>query len=87
MMGFGMMGGFGAQAFGFNPWWAILSLVFWALIIAGIVLVVVWLLRNAGRTGLSASSGDPALELLKTRYAKDEITKEQFEDMRRTLAS
>lgn len=94
MMGFGMMGGyggmmggFGAQAFGFNPGWAILSLVFWALIIAGIVLVVVWLFRNAGRTGLSASSSDPALELLKTRYAKGEITKEQFEEMRRTLAS
>ncbi len=82
----GMMGGFGAQGFGFNPWVAILSLVFWALIIAGIVFLVVWLVRNAGRTGLSASSSDPALEILKSRYAKGEITKEQFEEMRRTLS-
>lgn len=82
----GMMGGFGAQGFAFNPLGAIFSLVFWALIIAGIVFLVVWFARNAGRTGLSASSSDPALEILKSRYAKGEITKEQFEEMRRTLA-
>jgi putative membrane protein len=82
----GMMGGFGAQGFGFNPWVAVLSLVFWALIIAGIAILVVWLVRNAGRAGVSIGTSDPALELLKTRYAKGEITKEQFEEMRRTLA-
>lgn len=86
MGGYGMMGGFGAQGFGFSPLWAILSLVFWALVIAGIVILVVWLVRNSGRTGLSAPSSDPALEILKSRYAKGEITKEQFEEMRRTLA-
>ncbi len=86
MGGYGMMGGFGAQGFGFNPLAAILSLVFWALIIAGIVILVVWLVRNAGRTGLSAPSSDPAMEILKSRFAKGEITKEQFEEMRRTLA-
>ncbi len=84
MRGFGAQG-FGAQGFGFNPLWAVLSLVFSALIIGGIVLVVVWLVRNAGRIGLSAPSTDPALEILKTRFAKGEITKEQFEEMRRTL--
>lgn len=81
----GMMGGFGAQGFGFNPLGAILSLVFWVLIIAAIVFLVVWLARNPGRAGLTAPSGDPALEILKARYAKGEITKEQFEEMRRTL--
>ncbi len=93
MMGPGMMGGyggmmgrFGGQAFGFSPLGAILSLVFWGLIIAGIVILVVWFVRNAGRTGLSASSSDPALEILKARYAKGEINKEQYEEMRRTLA-
>ncbi len=74
----GMMRGLGAQGFGFSPLWAILSLVFWALIIAGIVILVVWLARNAGRTGLSAPSGNAAVEILKTRYAKGELTKEQY---------
>jgi putative membrane protein len=81
----GMMGGYGAQGFGFNPLGTILSLVFWALIIGGIVLLVVWLARNAGRTGLTAPSGDAALEILKTRYAKGEITKEQYEEMHGSL--
>ena len=82
----GMMGGYGAQGFGFNPLGAILSLVFWALIIGGGVLLVVWLVRNAGRTSLGAPSGDAALEILKTRYARGEITKEQFDAIKKDLA-
>ncbi len=82
----GMMGGFGAQGFAYNPLGAILSLVFWAFIIIGIILLAVWLVRNAGRTGLSAPPSDLALDVLRARYAKGEITKEQFEEMRRTLA-
>ena len=82
----GMMGGYGAQGFGFNPLGAILSLVSWALIIGGGVLLVVWLARNAGRTSSGASSGDAALEILKTRYAHGEITKEQFDAIKKDLA-
>ncbi len=81
----GMMGGLGAQGFAYNPLGAILSLVFWALIIIGIVFLVVWLVRNAGRADLSAPSSHPALDILRARYAKGEITKEQFEEMRRVL--
>ena len=81
----GMMGGYGAQGFGFNPIGAILSLVFWALIIGGIVLLVVWLARNAGRTTLGAAAGETPLDILKARYAKGEITKEQFDAIKRDL--
>ncbi|MBI4786315.1 MAG: SHOCT domain-containing protein [Chloroflexi bacterium] len=87
----GMMGGYGAQGFGFNPLGAILSLAFWALIIGGVVLLVVWLARSAtagqlaGRGSSSAPSGDAALDILKTRYARGEITKEQFDAIRRDL--
>ncbi len=94
MMGFGMggyggyagmMGGYGAQGFGFNPLGAMISLVFWALIIGGVVLLVVWLARNAGRTTLTAPAGESPLDILKVRYAKGEITKEQFDAMKRDL--
>ena len=86
MMGRGMMGGYGNQfGFGFNPLGAILSLVFWALIIGGVVLLVVWLARNVGHTSLGASAGGAPLEISKARYAKGEITKEQYEEMRRDL--
>lgn len=80
----GMMGNFGGF---FNPLGAILSLVFWALIVAGGVLLVVWLVRSL--TGVSptptATTGPSALDVLKMRYAKGEITKEQFEEMKRDL--
>lgn len=83
----GMMGGYGAQGFGFNPIGAILSLVFWGLIIGGVVLLVVWLAHNAGRTALGASAGEAPLDILKTRYAKGEITKEQFDAIKRDLGA
>jgi putative membrane protein len=97
MMGFGMggmMGGYGGYGmhgfgnqygFGFNPIGAILSLVFWALPIGGIVLLVVWLARNAGRASGGAPSRESPLDILKARYAKGEITKEQFDAIRRDL--
>lgn len=96
MMGFGMggyggyggmMGGYGAQGFGFNPIGMIFSLVFWALIIGGVVLLVVWLARNAGRTALGTSGSESPLEILKARYAKGEITKEQFDAIKRDLGA
>ncbi len=83
--GFGTQG-FGAQGFGYSPWWTIVPLVLWSLIILGIVLLVVWLVRSARRGNWSAPSSNPALEILKTRYAKGEITKEQYEEMRRVVA-
>ncbi len=85
MMGPGMMGGYGSPyGFGYNPIGSILSLVFWALILGGVVLLVVWLLRSANWTS-QASSPDSAIEILKARYAKGEITKEQFDAMKRDL--
>ncbi|HEX2924092.1 MAG TPA: SHOCT domain-containing protein, partial [Chloroflexota bacterium] len=79
-MGPGMMGGYG---FG----WGILMLLFWALIIGGIVLLVVRLSeRNQLPEGPSRPySGDRALDILRERYARGEITKEQFDQMRRDL--
>ncbi len=76
----GMMGGYG---YGFNPLGAILSLVSWALIIAGIVLLVVWFVRNAGKT--TGVSDQAPHEILKARYARGEITKEQYDAIKRDL--
>ena len=93
MMGFGgfgtggMMGGYGPRGFGFNPIGTIISLVFWALIIGSIVLLVVWLARNAGRISSTASAGDAPLDILKARYAQGEITKEQFDVIKRDVGA
>lgn len=59
-----------------------MMLVFWGLVIAGIV-VLVRVLTN--RNVFGQPSQDSALEILRRRYAVGEITKEQFEEMKRTL--
>lgn len=95
MMGPGMMGGYGGMmgGYGFNPLGAIISLVVWALVIGGIVLLVVWLVRNANastvaqRGGLGISSNESPMDILKTRYARGEITKEQFDAIKQDLSA
>ncbi len=82
-------GGYGMMA-GFSPLHWILSLVFWALVIGGIVALVVWLARNGNRIATASSTPSvPAIEspldILKARDAKGEITKEQYESMKQDL--
>ena len=54
--------------------------VFWGLVIAGLVLGIRWLVRQ-GRDG----QPDRALEILRERYARGEINKDEFEARRRDL--
>lgn len=54
--------------------------LFWILVILGIVVLVKWL---AG-SGPSSSPGR-ALDILKERYAKGELAREQYEQMKREL--
>ncbi len=73
-------GGWGAESM--MGWFGggIMMIVFWALFIA----LIVWIVREAG--GRNARSGSPALDILKERYAKGEISKEEFESKRKDLA-
>jgi len=82
MMGPGMMGGWG---FGL-PWiGGILMLAFWVLVIGGIVWVVQSLARDGGRPGTGTPNSETPLDVLKRRYAAGNITKEEFEAMKRDL--
>ncbi|MCL5265824.1 MAG: SHOCT domain-containing protein [Chloroflexi bacterium] len=81
MMGWGMMGGFG---FGFSPVYGIIMAVFWVSIVVGIIALVVWLFQQGRPTEAGPGAG-LALDILRERYAKGEITREQFEQMRRDL--
>lgn len=57
-----------------------MMLAFWALVIAGMVLGIRWLVRQ-GRP----PERDRALEILRERYARGEIGKEEFESKKRDL--
>jgi putative membrane protein len=58
--------------------------VFWGLIIIGLVLVVRWLL-DRGRPGSGQGTGEPPLDILKRRYARGEISKEEYDRMKQDL--
>jgi putative membrane protein len=73
-----MMGGFGIGA--------LIMLVFWALVIGGVVWFAAALARGGAGTGITLGAKQNPLDILKTRYAKGEITKEQFEEVKRNIS-
>ena len=56
-------------------------IVFWVIIIA----LVAWLIVRWTRSGQQAALQTP-LEIAKTRYAKGEITREEFEQLKKDLS-
>ncbi len=60
----------------------LMMLVFWAVVIAGLVLGIRWLTHQGAE-----ARRDPALELLRQRYARGEIGKEEFEARKRDLTT
>lgn len=54
--------------------------LFWILVIVGLVLAVRWLIREG-----KERRSDSALEILRQRYARGEINKEEFEVKKRDL--
>ncbi len=77
MMGPGMMGGFGWMAIMPVLWLAFLGLIIWAVVAA---------VRGSSQSGSQDSSKTgSALEVLKERYARGEINKEEYEEKKKDL--
>ncbi|GAB6061879.1 SHOCT domain-containing protein [Deferrisoma palaeochoriense] len=74
MMGHGPMGG-AMPGFG----WLVMIL-FWGIVGVGVVLAVRWFLAQQPRR-----RDETPLEILKRRYAAGEISREEYERMRRDL--
>ncbi len=95
MMGW-MMGGGGNPMMGYSGWnnwnnmmgWGgfgfgwIFMIVFWLLIILGVIALVRYL---GGIKSNSTGKDNTPLDILKERYAKGEITKKEFEEMNKDL--
>ncbi len=74
-----MMGYYGNMfSWGFGG--GIMMIIFWV----AIILLVVWTVKElAGKSGKESS--DSALEILRQRYAKGEMSKEEFETKKSEL--
>jgi putative membrane protein len=78
------MFGHDQMLWGFGWWW---TTIFWILIIIGIVFLVRWLV-DQGRTNRKMLPGEEsALAILKRRYAKVEINKEELDQKKKNLIS
>jgi putative membrane protein len=75
-MGQGMMG-YGTHGYG-----GIFMVLFGLLLIAGIVMLIVWLFRHFA---VGHDKGGTPLDILKKKYANGEINKEEFEQKKRDL--
>ena len=63
-------------------WWMIAwMVVFWGVLIA----LIVWGIRKLTGRGDSTRKQDP-LDVVKERYARGEITKEEFEQLKKDLS-
>ncbi len=78
-----MMGGFGG---GLGWIGMIFGFIFFVAIVIGVIFLIVWLVKRSGH-GDNNVTGTRSLELLKERYAKGELTKEQYENMKKDLIS
>ncbi|MEO8599489.1 MAG: SHOCT domain-containing protein [bacterium] len=78
MDGYGMSGSFG---FGW-----IFMILFWVVIIVGVIALVKWLITSSGM-GRRSGGNNAALDILKERYAKGEIDEQEFQKRKRDLIS
>jgi putative membrane protein len=77
-----MMGYWDNWHFGMGFGW-IFAVLFWVVILIGIAALVWWLFPKRGGLG----SQDRPLDILKRRYARGELTREEYEQMRRDIES
>ena len=78
-----MWGGYEGWGWGFG---LLHMLGFWILLIVAVALIVRWVSGAPGRSEAGPSARETALDILKKRYAKGEINKEEYESKKRDLA-
>jgi putative membrane protein len=78
-----MMGNFGYGGMGWIG--MILGLVITIAVIIGLVLLVVWAVRrmseNSAQPGFQTASGQSAKEIAQARYAKGEISRDEYQQI------
>lgn len=78
--------GMGFGGLGIMPYGGIFNLLFMVLFWGSIIVGFVYLIKYVSRSGVAGGNTKASLEsILKERYAKGEITKEEFEEKKKEL--
>jgi uncharacterized membrane protein len=83
MMGFGCNGmgmGWGGGILGW-----IVPLLFWGILLVGLVIGILWLVRRLGRTSSGTTSTEQPLDAARRRLALGEITIGEFDEIAQRL--
>lgn len=78
-MGPGMMWGWGG-------WFGMaFMIIFWILVIVGVIYLIKWLIGNFPKDRQTSAGKNRALEILEERYARGEISREEFNQIKKDL--
>ena len=62
-------------------WWMLLVGIFWI----GVILLIIWGIKEFTKRGNSSGASSSALDIARERYARGDISREEFEDIKKTL--
>lgn len=65
--------------------WIAAHMFLWLVLIVGLVVLAVWLVRGPA-DGKRDGTGESAVDILKKRCARGEISREEFERMKREIS-
>ena len=86
-MGQGMMGpGMMNWGYGMGWGWSIIMMVFWIAVIVGIIFLIRWVVLSTDSRRETRAEGS-AMEILRNRYARGEINKDEFGEKKKDLES
>lgn len=66
-------------------WWILFGWLWFVIFWGGIIALVIWIIKKLTKQGGSERE-NPALDIAKQRYARGEISREEFEQIKRDLS-
>lgn len=71
--------------YGFGWLMMLFMMLFWLILIVGLVILIIWAVRRT--QGPGGVSEDTALDTLNKRYARGEISREEYERMKQEISA
>jgi putative membrane protein len=78
----------GMMGYGYGMSWSggIFMILFWVAVIVAVIFLIRWLVVSSRSGGQAPThGGDTALDILRKRYARGEIDKQEFEEKKKDL--